>query len=110
MRSVQSDHILDLVQSAAKVETEIGTHTEEVATRLDERFEPLFEGAEDERVKPDFRSTLSALKDALADSREALTAAEQPNIELIKQAIEFRDRILLISMAGDKEDAIEKTC
>lgn len=91
MQEVQSDRILDLVESAIKVESEIETHTEEVADRLGEDFEPIQEGREEGQTKPDFRATLTALKDTLGHSREQLSLAEKRQIDLVKQAIELRD-------------------
>ena len=86
MQEVQSDRIGDLVESAIKVESEIGTHTEEVAGRLDVDFEPIYTlGLEEGRTKPDFRATLTALKERLGYSREQLVAAEKRQIDLVKQ-------------------------
>ena len=79
---------LDLVQSAAKVESEIAAHTEEVATRLDEQFVPILDGWGEGQTRPDFRATLRALQAKLSDSREALSLVEQHHIGLIRQAVE----------------------
>lgn len=91
MRTEQSDLILDLLQSAEKVEVEIETHADEVALRLDEWADPLLGEAEDGREKPDFRATLLVLRDGLSDSRGKLNAAEQANIDLIRQVVELRE-------------------
>ncbi len=90
MQTVQSDRILDLVQSAAKVETEIETHTEEIATGLDDDFAPILEGWGEEEEKPDHRAQLRALKDKLGASREELSEIEERHIDLIKRAVELR--------------------
>ena len=90
MREIQSDRILDLVQFAFEVETQIATHSETVAARLDEAFAPLFNGAEEEQP-PNFRAILQAMKDKLGDSRKRLSLAEERNINLVREAIELRD-------------------
>ncbi len=90
MREEQSDRILDLVQSAAGVESEIETHTEEVAAGLGETFAGIFEAWGDGQEPPDFRANLRALKDKLGDSREALSQAEERHIGLIRQAVARR--------------------
>ncbi len=91
MREEQSDLVLKLVQSAVQVETEIEIHTEEVATRLDETFVPVFDGWEEGHTKPDFRAMLRAMKDKLGDSREELSLTEESHIGLIRQAVEYRE-------------------
>ncbi len=91
MREEQSDRILDLVYSAAKVESEIETHTEEIGTRFDGMFVPVFDGFEEEQPKPDFRAILQALRLKLGNSREALSLVEQQHISLIRQAVEQRE-------------------
>ena len=90
MREEQSDRILDLVQSAAKVESEIETHTEEIGSRLDESFVPVLDGWGEGQTKPDFRATLRALQAKLGKSREALSLVEQHHIDLLRQAVEQR--------------------
>ncbi len=91
MRNAQSDFILDLVQSATKVEAEIETHAEEVALGLAERFVPLLGDDEEGPETPDFQGILLVLKAGLSDSREKLSLAEESNIGLIRQAIELRN-------------------
>ncbi len=90
MLEAQSDRILALVQSATKVETEIETHTEEVATGLDEDFATATAGWGEGQPKPDFRTQLKALKAKLGDSREKLSAAEEHTIGLVRQGVELR--------------------
>ncbi len=90
MREQQSDRVLNLVQSAIQVETEIDIHTEAIATGLDETFAPVFDGWEEGQEKPDFQATLRAMKDKLGDSREMLSESEQRHIGLIRQAVEYR--------------------
>lgn len=90
MREVQSDRILDLVQSAFAVETQITTHSEMVAARLQDAFAPFFDDAEGEQP-PDFRAVLQAMKDKLGEAREKLSLAEEQDISLVKEAIELRD-------------------
>lgn len=90
MREEQSDRILDLAQSAAKVESEIETHTEEIGSRLDESFVPVLDGWVEGQPKPDFRAILRALAAKLGESRETLSEVEQRHIGLIRQAVEQR--------------------
>ncbi len=90
MREEQSDHLLNLVQSAIQVETEIEIHTEGVAARLGETFAPVFDGWEEGQEEPDFQATLRAMKDKLGGSRETLSLAEERHIGLIRQAVEKR--------------------
>lgn len=90
MRQVQSDRILVLLDTSLKVETEIETHAPEIAGRLDERFAPRFEGLGVGSERPDFLSTLLAMKGELQASREALAAQEQRHMDLLKRGIELR--------------------
>ena len=78
------------MESAIKVESEIETHTEEVAEGLEVDFASIFAAWEEELQKPDFRATLRALKDKLGDSREKLVLAEERHIDLVKKAVELR--------------------
>ncbi len=91
MREEQSDRVLNLVQSAVQVETEIEIHTEEVAARLGETFAAIFDGWEEGQPKPDFPATFRAMKDKLGDSRETLSLAEERHIGLIRQTVEYRE-------------------
>ncbi|MCP3957648.1 MAG: hypothetical protein GY719_07315 [bacterium] len=90
MLEAQSDRILDLVQSAVKVETEIDTHTEEIGARLDEEFAPAVTGWDEGQPRPDFRTQFKALKAKLGFSREQLSTAEEHTIDLVKQGVELR--------------------
>ncbi len=110
MREAQSDRILDLVQSAAGVESEIETHTEEVAGGLGETFAGIFETWGDGQQPPDFRANLRALKDKLGDSRETLSQAEERHIGLIRQAVEKRaERQELMGSLYDDFSSMRRT-
>ena len=110
MQAAQSDRIVDLVESAIRVESEIETHTEEVAARLEEDFEPITTGLAEGQAKPDFRATLTALKDRLRHSREQLSSAETRQIDLVKQAIELRgERQELSSSLYDDFSSMRRT-
>ncbi len=91
MREEQSDRVLNLVQSAIQVESEIETHTEAVAAGLGETFASVFDGWEDGQDKPDFEAVLRAMKDKLGGSREQLSESEERHIGLIRQAVEYRE-------------------
>lgn len=89
MRQMQSDRVLALLRSSAKVEAEIETHTPEIALRLEERFTPRFLSLEDGSM-PDFLGFLTALKNELSDSREEVSSTERRNIDLLRDVIKLR--------------------
>lgn len=103
MRAAQSDLILNLLNDAAKVETAIATHADEVVQRLDAWAAPLPDFGETGAPQPDFRSVLLSLKAGLSASREKLNRAEQAHIERVRQAMELREtrQELTDSLYGD---------